>query len=214
MVPGSPTSPTTTPPPTVPPSPPPLGGSPPPPCPPCPSAPPCPHLLPVLPLEVQPCLDVPTGLLEGFSLRHLRRVMGADPHHVGAEEDEGVGAELRTAAPSAVPPGPPPTSIPCTPKPPTPQPPPPSVPQILGPVGRGLRGVKDREWRGHREWGTQWGGMWGTWRWGEPLSQPPPTPRLGTTSSAPCTPKPGVHVGGLRGGQGWGWGHPMWGDRG
>lgn len=59
-----------------------------------PEHPPPTNLLPVLALEVQPCLDVAAGLLEGLALRHLGRVMGADPDHIGAQEDQGVGDEL------------------------------------------------------------------------------------------------------------------------
>lgn len=52
------------------------------------------YLLLVLPLQVQPGLDVAPGLLEGLSLGHLGRVVGADPDHVGAQEDQHVGANL------------------------------------------------------------------------------------------------------------------------
>lgn len=52
------------------------------------------HLLLILPLEVQPGLDVPSGLLEGLSLGHLSGVVGADTDDVGAQEDQDVGAHL------------------------------------------------------------------------------------------------------------------------
>lgn len=52
------------------------------------------HLLLVLPLQVQPGLDVAPGLLEGLSLGDLGWVVGADPDHVGAQEDQHVGANL------------------------------------------------------------------------------------------------------------------------
>lgn len=52
------------------------------------------HLLLVLPLQVQPGLDVTPGLLEGLSLRDLGRVVGADPDHVGAQENQHVGTNL------------------------------------------------------------------------------------------------------------------------
>lgn len=52
------------------------------------------HLLLVLPLQVQPGLDVAPSLLEGLSLGDFGRVVGADPDHVGAQEDQHVGANL------------------------------------------------------------------------------------------------------------------------
>ena len=52
------------------------------------------YLLLVLSLQVLLGLDVPSGLLEGLSLGHLRRVVGADPNHVCAQEDQDVGTKL------------------------------------------------------------------------------------------------------------------------
>lgn len=43
---------------------------------------------------MQPGLDVAPGLLEGLSLGDLGWVVGADPDHVGAQEDQHVGANL------------------------------------------------------------------------------------------------------------------------
>lgn len=54
-----------------------------------------PHLLPILVLQVQPGLDVTTGLLKGLALRHLSRVVCADADDIGAEEQQHVGTELR-----------------------------------------------------------------------------------------------------------------------
>lgn len=54
-----------------------------------------PHLLPILMLQVQPGLDVTTGLLKGLALRHLGRVVCADANDIGAEEEQHVGTELR-----------------------------------------------------------------------------------------------------------------------
>lgn len=45
------------------------------------------HLLLVLPLQVDPGLDVTSGLLEGLSLGDLSRVVGANPDYVSAQED-------------------------------------------------------------------------------------------------------------------------------
>lgn len=59
------------------------------------------YLLLVLPLQVQPGLDVAPGLLEGLSLGDLSRVVGADPDHVGAQEDQHVGTDLSTEAEAA-----------------------------------------------------------------------------------------------------------------
>lgn len=53
------------------------------------------HLLPVLMLQVQPGLDVATGLLKGLSLRHLSWVVCADANDIGAEEQQHVGPELQ-----------------------------------------------------------------------------------------------------------------------
>lgn len=47
---------------------------------------------------MQPGLDVAPGLLEGLSLGDLGRVVGADPDHVGAQEDQHVGANLHAQA--------------------------------------------------------------------------------------------------------------------
>lgn len=54
------------------------------------------YLLLVFPLQVQSGLDVSSCLLEGLSLRHLSRVVGADPDHVGAHEDHHIGTDLIT----------------------------------------------------------------------------------------------------------------------
>ena len=54
-----------------------------------------PHLLPILMLQVQPGLDVTTGLLKGLALRHLSRVVCADANDIGAEEQQHVGTELQ-----------------------------------------------------------------------------------------------------------------------
>lgn len=53
------------------------------------------HLLLVLPLRVEPCLDALPGLLEGLSLGDLSRVVGTDTHDVGAGENEDIGDELQ-----------------------------------------------------------------------------------------------------------------------
>lgn len=47
---------------------------------------------------MQPGLDVASGLLEGLPLRDLGRVVSADPDHVGAQEDQHVGANLHVEA--------------------------------------------------------------------------------------------------------------------
>lgn len=54
-----------------------------------------PHLLPVLMLQVQPCLDVTTGLLKGLPLRHFSWVVCADANDVGAEEEHHISTELQ-----------------------------------------------------------------------------------------------------------------------
>lgn len=52
------------------------------------------YLLLVLPLQVNPGLDVTSRLLEGLSLGDLGRVVGADPDYISAKEDQHVGADL------------------------------------------------------------------------------------------------------------------------
>lgn len=52
------------------------------------------YLLLILPLQVQPGLDVSSGLLEGLPLGHLGGVVGADADDVSAQEDQDVGAHL------------------------------------------------------------------------------------------------------------------------
>lgn len=52
------------------------------------------YLLLVLPLQVNPGLDVTPRLLEGLSLGDLGRVVGADPDDISAQEDQHVGADL------------------------------------------------------------------------------------------------------------------------
>lgn len=52
------------------------------------------YLLLVLPLQMQPGLDVSSGLLEGLSLGNLSRVVGADSNDVSAEEDQDVSTHL------------------------------------------------------------------------------------------------------------------------
>lgn len=52
------------------------------------------YLLLVFPLQVQSGLDITSGLLESLSLGDLSRVVGTDPDHVGAQEDQDVGADL------------------------------------------------------------------------------------------------------------------------
>lgn len=111
------------------------------------------HLLAVLALEVQTRLDVPAGLLESLTLRHLGRVVGADPHHVGAEEDQGVGTELVGEVDSARPNPESPASsatLLCTPK-----------PQLCygGAVTMGHKGGRGAG--RHEGIGTQGRGMWG-----------------------------------------------------
>lgn len=54
-----------------------------------------PHLLPILMLQVQPGLDVTTGLLKGLALRHLSWIVCADANDVGAEEQQHVGTKLQ-----------------------------------------------------------------------------------------------------------------------
>lgn len=132
---------------------------------------------------MQACLDVAAGLLESLALRHLGRVVGADPHHVGAEEDQGVGAELAGDVGSAWPSG--------DPRPPTARPGqlchPPLYPKTLalvwGMLSREARGLHGGTWGGET-WGPKaercgdagtWGGqgtsvrgMWGTEGHGKP----------------------------------------------
>lgn len=52
------------------------------------------YLLLVLPLQVNPGLDVTSRLLEGLPLGDLGRVVGADPDYISAQEDQHVGADL------------------------------------------------------------------------------------------------------------------------
>lgn len=52
------------------------------------------YLLLVLPLQVQSGLDITSCLLEGLSLGDLSRVVGTDPDHVSAQEDQHVGTDL------------------------------------------------------------------------------------------------------------------------
>lgn len=52
------------------------------------------YLLLVLPLQMNPGLDVASRLLEGLSLGDLGRVVGADPDYISAQEDQHVGADL------------------------------------------------------------------------------------------------------------------------
>lgn len=52
------------------------------------------YLLLVLPLQVNPGLDVTPRLLEGLSLGDLGRVVGADPNHISTQEDQHVGTDL------------------------------------------------------------------------------------------------------------------------
>lgn len=54
------------------------------------------YLLLVFPLQVQSGLDIASRLLEGLSLGDLSRVVGTDPDHVSAQEDQHVGADLKT----------------------------------------------------------------------------------------------------------------------
>lgn len=55
----------------------------------------CIYLLLVLPLQVQSGLDVSSRLLEGLPLRDFGGVMGADPDHISAQEDQHVGTDLK-----------------------------------------------------------------------------------------------------------------------
>lgn len=52
------------------------------------------YLLLVLPLQVNPGLDVTPRLLEGLSLGDLGRVVSADADDISAQEDQHVGADL------------------------------------------------------------------------------------------------------------------------
>ena len=54
------------------------------------------YLLLVFPLQMQSGLDISSRLLEGLSLRDLSRVVGTDPDHVSAQEDQNVGTDLKT----------------------------------------------------------------------------------------------------------------------
>lgn len=60
----------------------------------CPSQGIGPHLLTILMLQVQPCLDVTSGLLKGLALRHFSRVVCADTDGIGAEEEHHVSTKL------------------------------------------------------------------------------------------------------------------------
>lgn len=53
-----------------------------------------PHLLTILVLQVQTCLDVTSGLLKGLALRHFSGVVCADTDGIGAEEEHHVSTEL------------------------------------------------------------------------------------------------------------------------
>lgn len=53
------------------------------------------YLLLVLPLQMQPRLDVSSGLLESLSLGNLSGVVGADSNDVSAEEDQDVSTHLQ-----------------------------------------------------------------------------------------------------------------------
>lgn len=55
----------------------------------------CVYLLLVFPLQVQSGLDISSRLLEGLSLGDLSRVVGTDPDHVSAQEDQHVGTDLK-----------------------------------------------------------------------------------------------------------------------
>lgn len=61
----------------------------------CPSQGNSPHLLAILMLQVQPSLDVASGLLKGLALRHFSRVVCADPDDIGAEEEHHVSTQLQ-----------------------------------------------------------------------------------------------------------------------
>ncbi len=56
----------------------------------------CVYLLLVFPLQMQSGLDVSSCLLEGLSLGDLGRVVGPNPDHVSAQEDQHVGTDLNT----------------------------------------------------------------------------------------------------------------------
>ena len=56
----------------------------------------CVYLLLVLPLQVQSGLDISPRLLEGLSLGDLSRIVGTDPDHVCAQEDQHIGTDLKT----------------------------------------------------------------------------------------------------------------------
>lgn len=53
-----------------------------------------PHLLAILMLQVQPGLDVTSGLLKGLALRHFSRVVCADADDIGAEKEHHISTEL------------------------------------------------------------------------------------------------------------------------
>lgn len=53
------------------------------------------YLLLVFPLQVQSSLDISSCLLKGLPLGDLSRVVGADPDHVSAQEDQHVGTDLK-----------------------------------------------------------------------------------------------------------------------
>lgn len=46
-------------------------------------------------LQMQPSLDITTGLLKGLALRHFSRIMCADADDIGAEEQYHVSTELQ-----------------------------------------------------------------------------------------------------------------------
>lgn len=54
------------------------------------------YLLLVFSLQMQPGLDVSSGLLKGLSLGDLSGVVGTDTDHVSAQEDQNVGTDLQT----------------------------------------------------------------------------------------------------------------------
>ena len=54
------------------------------------------HLLLVFPLQVQSGLDVSSCLLKSLPLGDLSRVVGTDPDHVSAQEDQHVRTDLKT----------------------------------------------------------------------------------------------------------------------
>lgn len=56
------------------------------------------YLLLVLPLQVNPSLDVTPRLLERLSLGDFGRIVGADPDYISTQEDQHVGADLITGS--------------------------------------------------------------------------------------------------------------------